>query len=75
MKYDKAELLGLLSKTDVYSLGITDSDNENREFNVFDYTWRSEEVMSIFFLTSLIFLLIFNFLYLLVKTFIKNNFR
>ena len=37
-KYNKDELLGLLSNTDVHSPELTDSNNPNREFNVFNYT-------------------------------------
>ena len=47
MKYDKKELLYLLSQDKIHSPEYSETDEENsqRKISVYDYSWRSNEVL------------------------------
>lgn len=61
MKYDKEEILKMLQDNGYHSPEISETDDENpnakRNVNIYDLSWRLDEVRLINFLFAILFLL------------------
>jgi hypothetical protein len=51
MKYDEKELIELLADKKIHSpeMSETDEESQNRIINVYDLSWRSDEVLYLIF--------------------------